>query len=71
MVVISNVFGSFINDIEYQIYDVLGKKILEGKLLDQEELVKMEDKSAGLYFVQIRNLLNGAFFTKKILISRN
>ncbi len=57
--------------IEFKIYDISGGFIGSGALTGRDSQIDMSDRSSGMYFIKIRNMVNGESFTRKVVINRN
>ncbi|MCX2762588.1 trypsin-like peptidase domain-containing protein [Aquimarina muelleri] len=68
VVTVSNNMTSTVLD--YMVYDISGQLIDSGKLYGDRQDIDMQDKSSGMYFIYIKNILNGASFTKKIIVNQ-
>lgn len=56
--------------LDYMVYDISGQLVDSGKLFGDRQDIDMQNKSSGMYFVHITNILNGASFTKKIIVNQ-
>ncbi len=56
--------------LDYIVYDISGQLVDSGKLFGDRQDIDMQNKSSGMYFVYIKNIINGASLTKKIIVNQ-
>ncbi len=59
------------SDVQYYLYDIMGRMVLTGQFYDNSHQVYIDGLSPGSYFLVMRNRSNGSIMNRKILVLRH
>ncbi|MFC7444928.1 MULTISPECIES: T9SS type A sorting domain-containing protein [Mesoflavibacter] len=54
--------------IEYKLYSISGKKVLEGSVNDHTSVIEAKNVSSGLYIIELKNTINNSVIRKKVIL---